>query len=375
MLVYVKVKKPNRYAVKIISWLIVIEGLSNILMAVLPQFNFPIEALLFNYVSFFELQKITNVMVVFIGMAFMILGRGLFKHQRSSMRITFVLLLFTLFNSVFPSLFLPTFIYTLIMLLLLFIFRKAFYVKTPSSLGPHQWVALTAVLLVMVYGVVGTYYLRAQYHGLNDWLDALYYSLVTYTTIGYGDIYPVTQNAKIFTCSMIIMGVSTFLGALTIVFGPMFEKRLKGVFNMVSRLNNMEGHVIIFGVNAMSLHTAKLLAKKGEKIVFLDHDPAMLNDAENEGFKVIVGAASKEDTLLKAQLPEANAIVCGSISDADNLLVLMAANAVRIKNKGAFRIIVRIDEPEHIPFAQAIGADEVISPSMLMGDCITKDLV
>lgn len=361
----------------IIGWLIVIEGFANILMAVLPQFNLPLDRILIqylNYVRFFELQQITNVLAVFIGIAFIILGRGLAKKQRSSWRITIGFLLFTILNSLFPSMFVPTLIYTVLMLLLLLIFRKSFYVKTSAPLQIEQWVALFSVLLVLAYGTIGTYLLRDQYHNLHNWIDALYYSLVTYTTIGYGDIIPLTENAKIFTCSMVIIGVSTFVAATGIVLGPVFEKRVKGVFSMVNRLNNITEHVIVFGVNPMSLHTASLLQVKGETVVFLSNDSQALSDAENRGFKIILGAASKEEVLLKAQLPNANAIVCASSSDADNLLVVMAAQAVRLKNKANFRIITRIDEPEHFPFAKAAGADEVISPSMLMGDSISKEL-
>lgn len=123
----------------------------------------------------------------------------------------------------------------------------------------------------------------------------------------------------------------------------------------------------------MSLHTGKLLQDKGEVVVFLSTDPQALSEAENNGFKIILGSASKFDVLNKAQLNEAHAIVCASNSDAENLLVLMAAESLRKKSKANFRIIIRIDEPEHIEFAKAAGSDEVISPSMLMGDSITKD--
>ncbi len=372
-----KLKTSNRYIAIIIGWLIVIEGLANILMAVLPQFDLSLDRILIHYlhyVRFFELQRVTNVLAVFIGIAFIALGRGLAKRQRSSWRITIGFLLFTIVNSIFPSLFLPTFIYTVLMLILLLACSRAFNVSNMTALRTQQWLALISIIFVLTYGAVGTYLLRAQYEGLHDWVDAIYFSLVTYTTIGYGDIVPLTDNAKIFTCSMIILGVSTFVAAISVIFGPIFEKRLKGVLSMVSRLNNLEAHVIIFGANAMGLHTAKLLKDQGKEIVFLDPDSRMLADAESANFKVVLGAASKEDVLRKAQLTQAQALICTSTSDAENLLVVMAAHALRLQNKAKFRIIARIETPEHIPFAKIAGADEVISPSMLMGDSISKGL-
>lgn len=377
MLVYVKLTTQNSYIPVIIGWLIVIEGLSNILMAVLPQFNLPLSHLLINYlnyVSFLELQQVTNVLAIFMGIGFIILGRGLAKKQRFSWHVTIGFLLFSIANSIFPSMFVPTLVYSIVMLFLLLIFRKSFYVKSHVAFATQQWVALISVIFVLAYGTIGSYLLRDQYHNLHDWVDAIYYSLETYTTIGYGDIIPLTENAKIFTCSMIILGVSTFVAATGIVLGPIFETRLRGVFNMVNRLNNIKSHIIIFGANAMSLHTAKLLQAKGDIVVFLSDDSQTLSDAERQGFRIVLGAASKEEILDKAQLTSANAIICASSSDADNLLVVMAAQAIRTKNKAKFRIITRIDEPEHMPFAKTVGADEIISPAMLMGDSISRDL-
>jgi voltage-gated potassium channel len=371
----VKLPRPNSFIPTLVGWLIVFEGLANILMAVLPQFNLHLDRVLieyFIYVRFFEIQQLANVLAIFMGVAFILLGRGLAKKQYSSWRIAIIFLLITIVSSVFPSVFLPTLIYTLIMLLILIIFQKSFFIKTPNPLRTEQWLALASIAFVLTYATIGSYLLRDQYHNLNDWVDAIYYALVTYTTIGYGDIVPITQNAKVFTCSVIIIGVSTFVAATGLVLGPIIEKRLKGVFTMVSRLN-IKSHVIIFGVNPMSLHTGKLLQTKGEVTVFLSSDPQALSEAENQGFKIILGSASKEDVLNKAQLTEAHALVCASQSDAENLLVLMAAQSLRAKTNAKFRIIVRIDEPEHIEFAKNAGADEVISPSMLMGDSITKE--
>ena len=368
-----KLGSRNSYIPLIIGWLIVLEGLVNILMAILPQFDLSLDRLLFNYMRFFELQKVSSLMAIFAGIAFVMLGRGLAKGRRSSWRLTMTCLLFTTINSVFPSLFLPTFVYTLIMLILLLIFHSSFKVKD-QPLRLQQWIALLSVTLVLLYGSIGTYLLRAQYSGIHDWIDAIYYCLVTYTTIGYGDIVPITDNAKIFTCSMIIIGVSTFVAATGIILGPIFEKRIKGVFNMVSRLNQVAGHTIIFGVNAMSLHTAKLLQTQDQDVVFLDTDHHALADAEHQGFKVVVGAPSKEETLNKARLAQARAIVCSSSSDAENLLVTLAAHKIRARVKAKFRIIMRLDEPEHNSFAKIVGADDVISPSTLIGNLISKEL-
>lgn len=364
----------NRYIPSILGWLIVLEGFANILMGILPQFNLSLERVLISYVSFFELQQVSSILAIMIGLAFVALGRRLVQRSRSAWQITVIFLLFTVANSIFPSVFLPTFIYTLLMLFLLIAFRSSFRIGGLNNLPAQQWLAIASVTFVLVYGTVGTYLLRDQYRNLHDWIDAIYYSLETYTTIGYGDITPITDNAKIFTCSMIIIGVSTFIAAIGVILGPIFDHRLKGVLSMVNRSNNLKAHVVIFGANPMALHTGKLLKTKGDDVVFIDGNSKLLSEAEHAGFKVILGEASKEDVLIKTHIAQARALICASTSDAENILLAMAADVLRQKDKAKFDIIVRIDEPEYVAYAKKIGADQVISPSMLMGDSISKEI-
>lgn len=240
---------------------------------------------------------------------------------------------------------------------------------------PQQLISFCSILFVLAYGVIGCYLLRAQYHGINSWIDAIYYSLETYSTIGYGDILPITDNAKIFTCTMIIMGVGTFVAAISILFGPAMEQRMKKVVNMVNKLNIIpKNHVIVIGATTLGLHTAKVLQSKGNSVIILDPDHAQLKLAQSANFKVIAGNVDREEILEAAHIQTANALVCALNSDVQNLLTAMVANTLRQKGKFKFKLIVRIDEPQNIEYATQNGADQVISPALILGEMVAKVL-
>ena len=82
------------------------------------------------------------------------------------------------------------------LLVLLLITHRLFKEKSERRIGYQQLLALTSVLLALSYGMVGSYILRDQFANLKTWLDALYFTVVTYATVGYGDITPLTPQAK-----------------------------------------------------------------------------------------------------------------------------------------------------------------------------------
>lgn len=360
-----------------ISWLIVLKGVINLLWGIVAFFG-NTSAFAMHYVNnillFWDFSLVKSFTAVLIGAGFIILGRGLYQGKRLAWQVTLCWLFINLLISLFPHIILFQVIYTCTMLLILWLTREAFYKNTQNPLRPQQVAAFFSIIFVLAYGVIGCYLLRAQYKGINDWIDAVYYSLETYSTIGYGDITPLTENAKIFTCSMIVLGVGTFIAAISILLGPALEARMKKVVNMVNKFNNPKNHIIVIGANAFGLYIAKQLQDDGKAVIIVDRNPEPLKQVENATFNIINGDATHSPVLTAAGINTASGLVSTLTSDAENLLVAMVAQELRKQANLACKIIIRIDEPQNIRHALANGADEVISPAVAFGEKVADIL-
>ncbi|NCX93485.1 MAG: hypothetical protein EBX40_02270 [Gammaproteobacteria bacterium] len=253
-------------------------------------------------------------------------------------------------------------------------FRRYFYTKSLTMMPYDRMVAYLTLAFSLIYGVVGSYLLRAQFHGIKSWIDAIYYTIVTYTTLGYGDIYPMTENGKVFTCSMIIVGVCSFLATLTLIVGPLIQKRMQGVVKMVGQFHNLKNHVVFYGYNDLTRKAALKLRDENKLCVFLERHGPTRELIEQDGFSVLKGDGHSNHDLLKVNIEKAREVIFASESDADNILGTMSANECRTKGVN-FRIITRVEHEYNIPKARAAGADVVISASQLAGDKIVETVL
>lgn len=302
------------------------------------------------------------------------LGRGLYKRRRSAMMSTFGVLTLSVANSAYPILIPETLILAVLFGLLLFVFRRDFYIRNPDPMRYEHLVAAASVIFSLFYGIIGSYILRDEFHGIHTIVDSIYYTLVTYSTLGYGDIVPVTTNAKIFSCSMIIIGISSFVAALTILIGPLIEKRMRGVFTIMNRFNTFKSHVIICGYNLMSIHVAKSLAESDTDCVFIESDPEVAQTIKQQGYNVIIGDSSSETDLIRANIQEAKSIICAYKDDADNIVATMAAQKFKSAdpNHAGLKIVTRIDKSDNLDKAVKAGADSVVSPAVFGGQLMAK---
>ena len=141
--------------------------------------------------------------------------------------------------------------FTLLMIAALLVFHRTFSVRAARRISYGQAVAGIAVALAVAYGIVGSYLLRDQFHGIDGWTDAAYFALFAYSTLGYdfdvAEMYPVGSDARWFVVSLFLIGVTLFITALSVTLGPIVEGRMKGVMSLVKRFQRMSNHVVVCG--------------------------------------------------------------------------------------------------------------------------------
>ncbi len=218
-------------------------------------------------------------------------------------------------------------------------------------------------LLVVLVGIAG----YMQVEGW-DFLDSLYMTLITITTVGFGEVHALTNAGKVFTIVLIVGGmaaVSVWLGAVTSIvvhreIRPFFWRR-----KMEKAIASLENHIIICGAGETARIALQEFQKAGEKLVLIDKDQAVLADfmETTHSISVLEGDATKDETLRQANIVKAKGLITTLPTDAENLFVVISARALNPK----IRIVARaIESHTHEKLLQ-VGADYVISPKILEG--------
>jgi voltage-gated potassium channel len=319
--------------------------------------------------------RTSGAVSIALGLFLIVLGKGLFERRRRSWRVSLVVLGILAVNSLSRGT-LHTSVLSLALLVILVVYRRQFSMPPVVALGYAQIVALASILFAFAYGVGGSYILREDFNGVATWSDAVYFSVVTYSTVGYGDISPKTENAKLFVSSMIPIGLVAFATALTALVGPEVERRMKGVLSIMQRFQNLSDHVIVCGFTCVSDTVLSELAKTNATCLVIENRPGFGELLRSKGYEVLAGDPTHQETLRNAGLLAASALVCAHDADSENLLIAITAREMRDGTKRQKpRIIVRIEDEENIPKALRVGADEVISPSTIGGQLIARKVV
>jgi len=258
-----------------------------------------------------------------IGGLLVIVGIGLFWRSRLAWVVAFLLGLATVGLELSPlsTASRPLGIFSAVLLLLLLISRRSF---TRVTLATATLFALMGVLATIGYGVVGSYVLGSGFNPrITNFVDAFYFTIVTMATVGYGDITPRTSDARIFTISLIVLGLAVFATSLPAIVAPLIDKRMMNFLQPRRKKMKRASHVIVVGDGPLAQDAARAMAARGlQTTVILSEKPD--SDA-NPPEDFIVGDGSDTETLRQINGTEARAVLALSDDDSYNAFVVLAA--------------------------------------------------
>ncbi len=248
-----------------------------------------------------------------------------------------------------------------------------------SSVAASTLFAVTSGLMLLLYATFGAYYLGAGFTPpINNLVTALYYSMVTMSTVGYGDIVPRTDEARLFTVSVIILGVAVFATSLTAVIAPLVSRSLLRIVNRRSPQMKRHHHYVVVGNTSLAINTAQELEKRGLVVVRILREA--VDAAEAKGSKVVLGDPSTAETLRQADAEQATAVLAMLDDDAENAFVTLAmrelAPGVRIVaavNDARQLNKVKLAQPDVVIAPQVLGGE--LTAMLLAGETITSDFV
>lgn len=233
---------------------------------------------------------------------------------------------------------------------LLQIFRSKFYT------------AVVMLLVLLIIGVLG-YRLISDY----SWIDALYMTVITITTVGFAEVNPLDTESKIFTIFLILASIIIVGYALSIITEYFLSKNnfedLKQR-NMQKRIDAMSNHIIICGFGRNGKQAAKKLATYKKPFVVIEKNKETIDRFQDDDIPFVYGNANEDEVLIEAGIKRANTLISALPNDADNLFVVLSARQINSE----MSIISRASQETSYNKLKLAGANNVILPDNIGGD-------
>ncbi len=231
--------------------------------------------------------------------------------------------------------------------------------KKPSPLA--LWILL--ILAIVFFGITG-YMLIEGF----SFFDALYMAVITITTIGYHEVRPLTDLGRVFNVLFILLSFSTFTYVLARLTQYVLSGEMRLYYSkkrLMQQLEKLEHHVIICGFGRNGRQAAKTLKAHRISYVVIERDLALMQQyaAEDASLLYLTGDATDDETLIRAGIRRAQAILITLPEDADNVFIVLSARSLH----AGLQIISRASGQSVTAKLYKAGANSVIMPDKIGG--------
>jgi voltage-gated potassium channel len=227
--------------------------------------------------------------------------------------------------------------------------------------------------LVLLLGTMG-------YAIIEGWqiLDAIYMTVITITTVGFGEVRAVSPAGRVFTIALICMGMGIIAYTLGMVAQVMVEFQVRSILGrrkLGIKIKSIKNHYILCGYGRIGRIISQELKASRIPLLVIDSNPDAKQGLEQQDIPYIIDDATSEDVLIEAGIERAKGLISVVLSDADNLFITMTARGL---NPELF-ILSRADEEQTHKKLLRAGANRVVLPYLIggqkMAQTITKPAV
>lgn len=215
-------------------------------------------------------------------------------------------------------------------------------------------------------GTFGLIYLE----NYNFW-DAFYMTVITISTVGFGEIKPLSSEGRIFISFFIIYNIFVLAYSLSALAAYIFEGELRNLLNTYShnrKIKSMKNHIIVCGFGRYGRSVCYELAKAKKMFVVIDTNPLKISEAEKLGYSVIEGSAMEDHILLQAGIRNAWKLICCLPKGADNVYITLTAREINPH----ITIIARAEEDTDEKKLMIAGANYVVKPNFVSALFISR---
>ena len=240
-----------------------------------------------------------------------------------------------------------------------------------SNLRIGTLIALSAVLVLFSYAVFGTYYFGEQFSpGIDTLNDAFYMSVVTMSTVGFGDFTPTTPEARLFITSIILLSITVFSAAVGATLLPAVIHKVEQITSGRRSKVTRENHYIIVGYSTLSSNTYRELVSRNQPVTVILRQESTGTQFSDNDIDIVIGDGSDLETLRKAGAEQAKAILALLDDDSENAFVILAAKELKVKA----RTVAAVNDAKHLNRIRSVHPDMIIAPQVLGGELLTSML-
>jgi voltage-gated potassium channel len=234
------------------------------------------------------------------------------------------------------------------------------YSHPPEIPGEHRRrliKAIGALLCILSVGVGGLMWIEGW-----DFWRAFFFTLITVTTVGYGDE-GISDAGERFATLLLVGGIGMASYTFALVVQTMVTNQFAWKRRMHTRINKLEDHVLVCGFGRMGRTICEELLATGTPFVVIELDVMAATEAIEMGFAVVQGSAIEDEVLIEAGIERATHMVCATDQESENIVATLSARQLR----SDITIIARAERPEEIRKLRLAGATRTVAPFHLGG--------
>ncbi|KPK96171.1 hypothetical protein AMJ80_01460 [bacterium SM23_31] len=231
---------------------------------------------------------------------------------------------------------------------------------------------LLLIFLVIIIGTAGYMIIEPDYS--NSLIDALFMTTITLSTVGYEEVFPLGDAAKIFTIILIAIGITTLGYGVSSITSLIVEGHIKNTFRdrkMEKAISKLKDHIIVCGHGRLGGHAVKELKNWNKTYVIIEHNQNVAESLKENDELCIHGNAVEDSVLIAAGVERASGLIAALAHDTDNLFVALTARRI---NPG-LEIVSRAEYDNAEVKLISAGANKVISPTQIAGRRMASMLI
>ena len=226
---------------------------------------------------------------------------------------------------------------------------------------------ISILIAVLLFGTFG-------YIVIEKWsfFDALYMTVITLATVGYGEIHPLSFAGRVFTIFLILSGISILLYTVSFITSFFIEGELRQIFRrkkMLKQISQLKNHYIVCGTGRIGSHIISELAKTNRKFVIIERNKDLLDNYSN--YLYINGDATDENILKQAGIENAAGLFASLSTDEENIFLIITAREINSNMKIVAKSVLDTSAKKLI----SAGATSVVQPNLIGGLRMASEMV